>query len=192
MGSCRQFGKKVQEICPLVCYHWARWGVTTWRARKRGDTGSAMAMRTWIWGSLLLMGAAGYGLIEWVVDDWNRDFFANTAATSNVSNEVDLQPITSAPTPDAAQRAVLRAVSSLEGWEYVEFEDQQGDRLLRLTRTSPYLKLVDDILVTITNREDIVVIAATSASRSSWGDLGRNPRNIKQLFQAIRDSLWRD
>lgn len=151
-----------------------------------------MAIKTWIWCALLLGGAMSYGLLEWSVDDWTRDFFATSAATSLGASEPNLQPITTAPTQDAAQRAVMKSVESLEGWEFVALEDQMGDRILRLTRTSPYLKIVDDVVVTITNHEDAIVIAATSQSRSAFGDFGRNPRNIKELFHAIRVSLWKD
>lgn len=133
-----------------------------------------------------------YGLLEWSVDDWTRDFFATSAATSPVASEPNLQPITTAPTQDAAQRAVMKAVEELEGWEFIELEDQMGDRIMRLTRTSPYLHAVDDVMVKITNHEDAIVIAATSQSRSEFGDFGRNPRNIKELFKAVRASLWRD
>jgi uncharacterized protein (DUF1499 family) len=149
-----------------------------------------MSIRTWIWGSLLLVGAASYGLLEWSVDDWSRDFIATAAATSSATSEVDLQPINSDRTTDAAQRAVLKAVENLDGWEYVDLEDQMADRILHLRRTSPYLKIVDDVTVTISIHEDSVIIAATSKSRSTWGDFGRNTRNIKQLFKAVRSNLW--
>ena len=33
------------------------------------------------WALLLVVAVASYGLLEWIVDDWNRDFSSNTAAT---------------------------------------------------------------------------------------------------------------
>jgi uncharacterized protein (DUF1499 family) len=145
-----------------------------------------------IWALLLFVAVAIYGLLEWTIDDWNRDLSSNSAATDFNANDPDLRPVTSAPTVDAAELAVMNAALSLKGWELVEAADDQTGRSIKLTCNNPYFGFVDDIMVTIALGEDGVVIHATSQSRSAWGDLGRNPRNLKQLLNQVRQNLWRE
>jgi Protein of unknown function (DUF1499) len=148
--------------------------------------------KRWTWAVLLILGVATYGLLEWTVEDWTRDFSHNSASTDNNSADPDLLPVTSAPTADAAERAIIDATLSLKGWEFGDMKDQQGNRVFRLTRNYPFLGIADDVTVTVTNVEDTVVIQATSESRSSWGDLGRNPRNLKVFLRKVRELLWKE
>lgn len=144
----------------------------------------------WVWPLILLTGGATYGLLEWQVDDWNRDFTGTFAATEYGAADPELQPVLMADTIEEAEHAILNASLSLEGWEYSNACDEMGARKLQFTRTCPYLQVIDDVTVTIFSRDDEVVISATSESRSPWGDLGRNPRNLKQLLRKVRETLW--
>jgi uncharacterized protein (DUF1499 family) len=47
----------------------------------------------------------------------------------------------------------------------------------------------DDITVRVINRGSERVLAAKSRSRVGKGDLGQNPRNLKQLLEAVRTKL---
>jgi uncharacterized protein (DUF1499 family) len=144
----------------------------------------------WIGPLILLTGGAAYSLLEWQIDDWNRDFTATSAATEYGAADTELQPVAMADSVEQAERAVLNATLSLQGWEYDQGVDEMGARKLRFTRTCPYLRVIDDVTVTIVSRDDEVVISASSESRSPWGDLGRNPRNLKQLMRKVREILW--
>jgi hypothetical protein len=159
-------------------------------ANRRAEAGGTMLKSRWTWPLILLTAGATYGLLEWQVDDWNRDFTATSAATEYGAIDPELQPVMMAHTVEEAERAVLNATLSLKGWEYGEVAELQGVRTLYFTRTSPYLQIVDDVTVTIANVEDSVMISAASVSRSPWGDLGRNPRNLKALLRKVREILW--
>lgn len=150
-------------------------------------------MKRGIWALLLVVAVAIYGLLEWTVDDWSRDLFANSANTNYTARDLELRPITEAPTVDAAERAVLNAALSLKGWELVSAADEQsGGRIITYTCIDPYFGITDDITVTIVNGEEAVVIDGVSKSRSTWGDLGRNPRNLKSLLNNVRRNLWHE
>jgi uncharacterized protein (DUF1499 family) len=156
----------------------------------RAAAENAMKTKRWAWAICLVVGLAAYAALEWTIDDWNRDLVVNSAATSVFASDSELLPVTMADTVDAAERAVLSSVLSLDGYEFSDSEEANGARILHLTHTSPLLKAIDDITVSITNDEDTVVIHAFSESRSPWGDLGRNPRNLKKLLGKIREILW--
>ncbi len=90
-------------------------------------------------------------------------------------------PLTPADLLDTARRAVER----LPRWT-VASHDENGIRAVRATRL---LRFKDDVTVRAEPHEEGARAGFHSASRVGKGDLGQNPRNIKQLLEAIDREL---
>ena len=121
-----------------------------------------------------------------LVLDWKRDFTTNVAETSPDADDERLRPLVIPLARDAAVAAVEAAAASLPRWSYLGRTD--GDRSVRLafTRTTRVFRFVDDVTVRIETAGDASLVNVRSASRLGTGDLGQNPRNIAELFRAIR------
>lgn len=121
-----------------------------------------------------------------LVLDWKRDFTTNVAETSPDGPDERLRPLVLPLPRDAAETVVMAAAASLPRWSYVDRAEE--DRVVRLafTRTTRVFRFVDDVTVRIETRGDSSVIHTRSASRVGNADLGQNPRNIAELFRAIR------
>lgn len=58
---------------------------------------------------------------------------------------------------------------------------------IHLTRTTPIMRFTDDIHVWLTAAGDGTRVDAESQSRVGKGDLGQNPRNLKELISGLRE-----
>ncbi len=56
---------------------------------------------------------------------------------------------------------------------------------MRAVRTTPLFRFRDDVTVRVHADGDGTRAEVTSASRIGKGDLGQNPRNIKELLRAV-------
>ena len=70
-------------------------------------------------------------------------------------------------------------------WELVEYQ-ANGVRQLSLVRTSRWLRFRDDVVVRLTSDNGVVRVDIASKSRVGKGDLGQNPRNIRELNRALK------
>lgn len=77
--------------------------------------------------------------------------------------------------------AVARTVEALPRWS-IASRSAEG---LAAVRTTRLLRFKDDIKVQTTPQRSGTGAHLTSASRVGKGDLGQNPRNIKQLLQEM-------
>tara|TARA_R110002049_G_scaffold47902_3_gene138518 strand:+ start:36156 stop:36608 length:453 start_codon:yes stop_codon:yes gene_type:complete len=123
------------------------------------------------------------------IDNWQRDWTTNFAETDASDADPDLHPwILNHSSRDVADR-ISEWTASKSGWELVGEEEKPDDSIrLHLTRTTRVFRFVDDIHVTIAaerHGEDSdphrSIVTASSQSRVGKGDLGQNPRNLKQL-----------
>lgn len=122
-----------------------------------------------------------------IIDDWSRDLTTNHAATSEGADDEALRPIHSTRSPSETAQLVERAAAELSRWELVEeTSGKDGVVTLALVRTTPLLRFRDDITVTISPEGNGSIITAESQSRVGRGDLGQNPRNLKELLGAVR------
>ena len=145
-----------------------------------------------MWISLLIVAGilfVSIACLAWQIDDWSRDFVQNRAATSADAANAALRPIKADVPPGQVARLIEEVVDDLRGWQ-IESQSESETRIqFMLTRTSRLFRFVDNVTVRIEPTADGCVINATSQSRVGKGDLGQNPRNIAELFSAIRKRL---
>ena len=120
------------------------------------------------------------------VFDWKRDFTTNVAETAADADDPRLRPLVIAGTPENTAAAVTDAAASLRRWAYVGRTTDGSVLQLAFTRSTRLFRFVDDVTVRIEARGDTSIVHARSASRVGKGDWGQNPRNIAELFAAVR------
>jgi uncharacterized protein (DUF1499 family) len=129
------------------------------------------------------------------VDDWNRDLQLNHASTSEDANDPRLRPVLTRSSMEDLAGCVIGAVARLPDWQLVAQERDPDAIVLRLVHTTRIWRFQDDIVVEIRPRDDGdngATLHAESRSRVGRGDLGQNPRNLRQLLQAVRDCVGSD
>jgi uncharacterized protein (DUF1499 family) len=131
--------------------------------------------------------AIGVALVLWFqVEDWSRDLRTNVAATSDDSADERLRPLRAPLGATEFADRVEFAAGKLKGWT-LESRNVEGEVVrLHLVRTTPLLRFKDDIRVTIEPQPGGgSVLQAESRSRVGKGDLGQNPRNLRDLLAAV-------
>ncbi|HZN33281.1 MAG TPA: DUF1499 domain-containing protein [Pirellulaceae bacterium] len=123
------------------------------------------------------------------VEDWSRDLTTNSAETTSDAADERLRPIETALPPTELARHVESAVTSLKNWRQVERKGSGGNIEFHLLRTTPVLGFQDDIRVRIEPAGGGARLTAQSRSRVGKGDLGQNPRNLRELLDAVRSRL---
>ncbi len=81
-------------------------------------------------------------------------------------------------------QAVEDWVGKQNRWKVVSIDQQPGRAKIHLTRTTPLMRFTDDIRLVIQPHRSGVQIQSESQSRVGKGDLGQNPRNLKELSHA--------
>ncbi|PHR98532.1 MAG: hypothetical protein COA78_26065 [Blastopirellula sp.] len=121
------------------------------------------------------------------VDNWSRDLTTNTAETSVDAADENLRTLDVQQNRDATIEIVLAVVEKIPNWAFIDqSENKQGQHVLHVTRTTGVMRYVDDIYISIEEKNLGCRINVRSQSRVGKGDLGQNPRNIKQLIKQLR------
>lgn len=127
------------------------------------------------------------------IDDWGRDFTQNTASLDINADRAELRPVELDATREETIDRIRRWVQFQSKWDLVSAGDsiQHKDILsitLKLTRTTPTMRFVDDIEVSVSQNPNGVgvIVNATSRSRIGRADLGQNPRNLIELTHALK------
>jgi uncharacterized protein (DUF1499 family) len=111
------------------------------------------------------------GFIRWFTKNW-----ANTTEPTHR----DLGPLTLSRSPSE----VVQRLQSLTGrWKVIAADGAT----VRLTRTTPVCRFVDDLTLTLTPAANGTLVHAESRSRVGVGDLGQNRRNILELWTLLRE-----
>jgi uncharacterized protein (DUF1499 family) len=76
---------------------------------------------------------------------------------------------------------VRGAVEGLPRWR---LEAQEGE-VVRAVRTTRLFRFKDDVTARVSSDPKGARLELTSASRIGKGDLGQNPRNLKELLGAV-------
>jgi uncharacterized protein (DUF1499 family) len=134
--------------------------------------------------ALLLMGVV---ILALTVEDWNRDLSTNQAATSPEHSDPSLRCVVLPLDMEAATELVQNRATKLAGWSIATASTNPAD-VIRLERTTRWLRFVDDITVQLAPVDGGTRVSVSSRSRVGKGDLGQNPRNIRELLQAIQGS----
>ncbi len=119
------------------------------------------------------------------IENWKRDLSINYASLDAESDDPSMHPPVVAETiPEVADRIAMWAEQTpLWAIESKEVSDQQAK--IHLTRTTRIFRWVDDIHVQLSQVDGGVRVDAESKSRVGKGDLGQNPRNLRQLVAAL-------
>lgn len=126
------------------------------------------------------------GVLFMLVEDWSRDLTTNIAETSDSAEDPLQRPMLIHRSMQDSAELVEHAVHTLPRWEQTD-RDQDGDTVvLHLVRTTPLWRFKDDITVRIEPTAEGSRVSAVSKSRVGKGDLGQNPRNLRELFEALR------
>jgi uncharacterized protein (DUF1499 family) len=163
-------------------------------AKKSGDAASKGRIRM----AIVLYGALAVailvlltiaGILVTHVEDWSRDLTTNYAATSDEARDERLRPIEAAASPDFLADMTVQAVDTLPQWELIERTSEDSTIRLHFVRTTGLVGYKDDIRVRIEPAGAGARLSAESQSRVGKGDLGQNPRNLRELLGAVRGLL---
>jgi hypothetical protein len=119
------------------------------------------------------------------VDDWQRDLNTNFAVTSD-EPAAPLPARRSDLPPAELAKDVIAAAAKLPGWRLDKLVEGEGIVTLRFIRTTRLLRFKDDIEVSISPWAEGSILRAESRSRIGRGDLGQNPRNLRELLAAVK------
>jgi hypothetical protein len=123
------------------------------------------------------------------IDDWGRDFTANHAEISDLSLDETLQPVTSQRSSEELVLAIKWAGRRIRSWEYIGDAEDDNATMIIFVRTNRILRFKDDITIRVEDRGRERVITGESRSRLGFGDLGRNPRNLRRILNELRGVL---
>jgi uncharacterized protein (DUF1499 family) len=123
------------------------------------------------------------------VEDWSRDLTTNFAATADDAADERLRPVEASLSPAELAEQVEAAAQTLKNWRRESRQEAAGAIDLHFVRTTPALRFRDDIRVRIEPRAGGSRLTAQSRSRIGKGDLGQNPRNLRELLGAVRTRL---
>jgi uncharacterized protein (DUF1499 family) len=104
--------------------------------------------------------------------------------TPNSARAVRTYPVA----PDRLLAAFIRAVETLPRWS----AGPSGEGEVRAVRTTRLLRFRDDVKVRVFAEGAGAGAELTSNSRIGKGDLGQNPRNIKELLRAVEDDALKE
>lgn len=139
-------------------------------------------------GLLAIAGVLGAVLFTALrIEDWSRDLSQNTAETSPLEDQELMRPAIISLAPDETVKLIRSTLAGLSRWEETPGgETTNGDEItMNLVHTTLFLRFKDDVTVTVSPGADGSVVRVASKSRIGKGDLGQNPRNIKQLLYAV-------
>ncbi|MEC9091840.1 MAG: DUF1499 domain-containing protein [Planctomycetota bacterium] len=124
------------------------------------------------------------------VDNWSRDWICNTSQTDPYSTDPNLRPVDCLHAPHELADLVIKVLQEVPRWELVEKNKTgEGTVVISLVHKTFFLGFKDDIQVTIRKTQTGSRLSAKSQSRIGKGDLGQNPRNLKELISLLRQNL---
>lgn len=141
------------------------------------------------------------------VDDWSRDLTTNTANTSPEHPDQALRPLGTTADADRVAAALAELAAQLPRWSFSEEKPLPSDSPLpamlarepvathHLVHSSGLLGFRDDVWLVVeavpagADGGGGLRLHAESRSRVGKGDLGQNPRNLRELNKRLRAAL---
>ena len=115
------------------------------------------------------------------IDNWKRDLTTNHARlAATAADELLRPPLLSSSTAEVADQIAAWAGIQRK-WKMVSRANVEGGIEMKLTRTTGIMRFTDDIQVILQPEGDGTRMKAESQSRVGKGDLGQNPRNLREL-----------
>lgn len=132
----------------------------------------------------------------WQVEDWSRDLTTNSATTDQGYVDPRMRPISTSLSQRQVAEAVKHVAPHLPGWQLVFVGPSNSESITdaslftaHLVRTTPLFGFQDDVYLTIARQNGTTEVSARSRSRVGVGDLGQNPRNIREILRALNAHL---
>ena len=117
------------------------------------------------------------------IEDWSRDLTTNVAETSPNAKDERLRTRRLAGSMDELEQKLKTIADSKPLWTYDRTENvNESTRKIHLVRTTSLMRYKDDIIVTLKRDGEETVLDVYSKSRIGKGDLGQNPKNIRELL----------
>ncbi len=115
------------------------------------------------------------------IDNWKRDLTTNHARLSDDASDERLRPPLVKGTPTEVADRIARWIGQQGRWKLVRQQRIKQGVDMNLTRTTSIMRFTDDVDVYLRAEGDSTRVQAQSQSRVGKGDLGQNPRNLKEL-----------
>lgn len=126
------------------------------------------------------------------IEDWSRDLTTNVAETSPNAKDERLRTRRLAGSMDEIEQKLKTIADSKPLWTYDRTENvNESTRKIHLVRTTSLMRYKDDISVTLKREGEETVLDVYSKSRIGKGDLGQNPKNIRELLAYLAPSASR-
>ena len=120
------------------------------------------------------------------IDNWQRDWTTNFAKLEPDASDPLLRPLTLPMPQEDAARRIIDWANSQDHWKVQSTEANDRGTAIHLTRTTGWMRYTDDIRLQLIDDETETRLEAESQSRLGKGDLGQNPRNLKELVQGLK------
>ncbi len=127
----------------------------------------------------------------WMIDDWSRDWTTNHARMSTTNADPTLQPLEIDASLDDVAHMLEDWVAEQPAWRVESHESTPDRERFHLTRRTAVFQFIDDVRVELTSvptqpdGSPQTHVEAESKSRLGKGDLGQNPRNLRELRAGI-------
>lgn len=122
------------------------------------------------------------------IDNWKRDLTTNHARLTDDAADEQLRPPLVRGIPAEVADRIAAWVESQARWSLVNQKTFDEGLEMNLIRVTPIMRFTDDITVILRNEKEGTRVKATSQSRVGKGDLGQNPRNLKELVNFLLQS----
>ena len=122
------------------------------------------------------------------IDNWKRDLTTNHARLTDDAADEQLRPPLVRGIPAEVADRIAAWVESQARWSLVNQKTFDEGLEMNLIRVTPIMRFTDDITVILRNEKEGTRVKATSQSRVGQGDLGQNPRNLKELVNFLLQS----
>lgn len=135
--------------------------------------------------SISILVACGLMGIFFGLEDWKRDLTVNHARLDPQSPDPSLQPLLlDASLSDVADQ-VEQWANATPRWSFASRSVSGEEVKIHLTHRTRIIGFVDDVVVSLRSVEGRTRLDAESRSRVGVGDLGQNPRNLRELRRGI-------
>ena len=126
------------------------------------------------------------------IENWQRDLTVNHAKLEEVSDDPTLRPLVLQRNLSEAAASIIEFANQSNLWKFESSELIDETVRLHLTRKTQILRFTDDIHVRLFPIKEGTRVEAESRSRIGKGDLGQNPRNLRELVGALSTDLQTD
>lgn len=142
-------------------------------------------------------------LMAWSIEDWSRDLSTNRAATDQAAEHPLMRPLTQRFSVEQLDLALEEICREQSAWSQPEPPKQRpADSLIKfegqvlaerhLVRTTRLMRYRDDVWLVVTaapvdieGSEEKLRVHMESRSRIGKGDLGQNPRNLREINELL-------